>query len=580
MVSQSDMSGQDHKPSHAGGNPPYYSETSTHVAGASPAELAGDSSSYSQHPHPVSVPYQINLNDQPLGEDGEPYYPPPPSGPPPHPANAQQQQQQYYPPPPPGPPPSDQNDAHPHPLQSHPYSSAPPPSYEETGPPGSSVTFADEKNPVLPPRPSSQQGQQDQGQVPYFAPPPSQAENAGQSPAQAQAPYFAPPPGQASSGAPAASAAATQHEPYKPSASASAAGAGTAAIGVASSSNEKPAQQQQQSPQQQGSKKKTFGERLYQWGVATGVPVNKITNKLGSEAFWPTSMDKECDKAARILKSFCKDGFYTNPSGQQGPSPGHPTSPGPSGNGAKTLVKIPAEVIQRARGLAIFTTFRTGLHFSGAGGSGIVVSRLPDGSWSPPSGFLVHTLGAGFMIGLDIYDSVCVLNTEDAVRAFTRPRLSLGGEIAVVAGPVGAGKGLEGALGAGKPVWSYMKSRGFYAGVQADGTVIIQRPDANAAFYGEKKITPERILKGDIKPVPASSGSVTPQEGDIVMWPAGARQLMEVLKSAEGKKADEKLMSNLGTGPTPGDLATAEGVHPEGQQHPQAGAGLGDVKYA
>ena len=36
-----------------------------------------------------------------------------------------------------------------------------------------------------------------------------------------------------------------------------------------------------------------------------GAPVNKLTNKLGSEAFWPTTLDKESDKAARILKSFC-----------------------------------------------------------------------------------------------------------------------------------------------------------------------------------------------------------------------------------------------------------------------------------
>ena len=38
--------------------------------------------------------------------------------------------------------------------------------------------------------------------------------------------------------------------------------------------------------------------------------MNKLSNKLGSEAFWPTTLDKECDKAARILRSFCKDGFY------------------------------------------------------------------------------------------------------------------------------------------------------------------------------------------------------------------------------------------------------------------------------
>jgi len=36
-----------------------------------------------------------------------------------------------------------------------------------------------------------------------------------------------------------------------------------------------------------------------------GVPVNKLTNKIGSEAFWPSSLDNESDKSARILKSFC-----------------------------------------------------------------------------------------------------------------------------------------------------------------------------------------------------------------------------------------------------------------------------------
>ena len=43
------------------------------------------------------------------------------------------------------------------------------------------------------------------------------------------------------------------------------------------------------------------------WGAfeRLGGPVNKFTNKIGSEAFWPTTLDKESDKSARILKSFC-----------------------------------------------------------------------------------------------------------------------------------------------------------------------------------------------------------------------------------------------------------------------------------
>lgn len=177
------------------------------------------------------------------------------------------------------------------------------------------------------------------------------------------------------------------------------------------------------------------------------------------------------------------------------------------------------------------------------------------------------------MVGLDIYDCVCVLRTPEAVKAFaSRPRLSLGGEISVVAGPVGGGTSLEAALGAGKPVWSYMKSRGLYAGVAADGTVIVSRPDANAVFYGEKGITPDRILRGEVKEAPPVDAAAslagalaTDKKGDsVVMWPQGARQLMEVLKSAEGKRADERIVEEVGKGPTPGDLASTEGVRWEG----------------
>ncbi|KAK3366243.1 hypothetical protein B0T24DRAFT_638311 [Lasiosphaeria ovina] len=59
------------------------------------------------------------------------------------------------------------------------------------------------------------------------------------------------------------------------------------------------------SPGTSPSNKPTFGERLHQWSVKAGAPINKMANKLGSEAFWPSSMDLECDKAARILLSFC-----------------------------------------------------------------------------------------------------------------------------------------------------------------------------------------------------------------------------------------------------------------------------------
>ncbi|PSR81799.1 hypothetical protein BD289DRAFT_438648 [Coniella lustricola] len=320
------------------------------------------------------------------------------------------------------------------------------------------------------------------------------------------------------------------------------------------------------------SSKPTVRERLFHWSTKVGVPINKLTNKLGSEAWWPSTLDIESDKAARILQSFTKDGFYIKdtaskdsssfsssspqtPQPPQTPSTNTSTSTSPQGGPKqkpKVLVKIPQKAIESAAGLAIFTTFRTGLHISGAGGSGVLVARLPDGSWSPPSGFLVHTLGAGFMIGLDIYDCVCILRTPEAVAAFTRPRLSLGGEIGLVAGPVGAGKAVDAAVAQStKPVWGYVKSRGLYAGVQADGTVIISRPDANAAFYGLKGIKVNDILQGKV-----------PTQGQDAMWPQGGRHLMEVLKSAEGKaNVDQALLKEIHDEPTPGDFGIGDPGH-------------------
>lgn len=262
-----------------------------------------------------------------------------------------------------------------------------------------------------------------------------------------------------------------------------------------------------------------------------GAPVNKLSNKLGSEAFWPTTLDKESDKAARILRSFCKDGFYVEREKEADATTKHDGIP--KGK-QRVLQKIPTSVIKKAKGLAIFTTMRTGLWISGAGGSGILVARQENGEWSPPSGILLHTAGLGFLIGVDIYDCVVVINTEKALEAFTKIRCTLGGEVSAVAGPMGIGGVLETELHKRQaPVWNYLKSRGFYAGVQIDGTVIIERQDENARFYGQK-MTVSEILTGKARHPPRE-----------------IQTLMATIKAAQGDNVDESALPD--PEPTPGD---------------------------
>jgi lipid-binding SYLF domain-containing protein len=173
--------------------------------------------------------------------------------------------------------------------------------------------------------------------------------------------------------------------------------------------------------------------------------MNRLNNKLGSKAFWLTILDNELDKAARILNSFCKDRFYV---GEEKPTEDGTKEEArkddwmPKGK-QRVIKRILTDVIRRAKGLAIITTMRTGLWASGAGGSGVLVARKEDGLWSPPSGIMLHIDGLGFLVGVDIYDCVVVINTEKALEAFTNIRCTLGGEVSAVADPVGMGGVLE-----------------------------------------------------------------------------------------------------------------------------------------
>jgi hypothetical protein len=74
---------------------------------------------------------------------------------------------------------------------------------------------------------------------------------------------------------------------------------------------------------------------------------NKSANKLGTESFWPMSLNKENEKAAAILRAFTRDGFHVN-------------SHDRNGNNTKSLVKNPPRVRPTWSGV-VLTTIRRSL---------------------------------------------------------------------------------------------------------------------------------------------------------------------------------------------------------------------------
>lgn len=161
--------------------------------------------------------------------------------------------------------------------------------------------------------------------------------------------------------------------------------------------------------------------------------------------------------------------------------------------------------MSNAKGLAILTVLKAGFLFSGRAGSGIIVARLPDGSWSAPSAIMTAGAGVGGQIGAELTDFVFILNNKAAVDSFAQVgSITLGGNVSLAAGPVGRNAEAAGSasLKSVAAVFSYSKTKGLFAGVSLEGSVLVERRDANRNFYGQN-CKASSILSGRVEPPPS-----------------------------------------------------------------------------
>ncbi|KAL0247843.1 hypothetical protein I308_103921 [Cryptococcus tetragattii IND107] len=200
---------------------------------------------------------------------------------------------------------------------------------------------------------------------------------------------------------------------------------------------------------------------------------------MGFNSPIPVRLQEETRKAANILRSFVDV----------------------NNNGLDKV--IPRTVMERAAGFAIFTVFKAGFLFSARAGSGVVVARLPDGTWSPPSAIGLGGLGFGGQAGAEVTDFLIVLNSRSAVTSFmSAGSLTIGGNLSVAVGPLGRNAEGSGALnskGQVAAMYSYSKTKGLFGGVSVEGSVILERQDANRLAYGGSPSS-KQILSGMFDP--------------------------------------------------------------------------------
>lgn len=99
-----------------------------------------------------------------------------------------------------------------------------------------------------------------------------------------------------------------------------------------------------------------------------------------------------------------------------------------------------------------------------------------------------------------------ILNDAAAVRAFQQlGSVTLGGNLSIAAGPVGRNAEASGAANfkSVAPIFSYSKTKGLFAGVSLEGSVLIERRDANRKFYSAP-VTAKQLLTGQFPAPPAA----------------------------------------------------------------------------
>jgi len=180
------------------------------------------------------------------------------------------------------------------------------------------------------------------------------------------------------------------------------------------------------------------------------------------------------------------------------------------------LRNIPQSLLADAEGVAIVPdvvkiSFVAGLRR----GRGVLLIRDEAGAWTAPQ-FVTLTGGSvGWQAGLQATDVILVFKSRRSIQGLLNGTLTLGADAAVAAGPVGRNAAAATDIGLRSEIYTYSRSRGLFAGVSLDGSVLEVDRTANAFYYQNTGAS----LRGPNEPVPL---------------PPSALKLMERLRAYSG----------------------------------------------
>jgi len=147
--------------------------------------------------------------------------------------------------------------------------------------------------------------------------------------------------------------------------------------------------------------------------------------------------------------------------------------------------------LKNAKGLLIYPqVLKAGFILGGSGGTGVlVVKDAKNADWSEPAFYTIGSVSFGLQIGGESAEVIMMIMNQKSVDSLYSTSVKLGGDTSIAVGPVGAGA--KGAVTA--DIISFARSKGLYAGLNFEGSVLGVRGSLNKAYYG-KEVRPVEII--------------------------------------------------------------------------------------
>ncbi len=159
---------------------------------------------------------------------------------------------------------------------------------------------------------------------------------------------------------------------------------------------------------------------------------------------------------------------------------------------------IPMNILQQATCVGVVPGLIKGAFVFGAQyGQGIVTCRTGHG-WSAPVFIRMAGGSWGLQIGGQSTDLVLVAVNEHGFQDLLKSKFKIGGDAAASAGPVGRNGQAATDWKMNAELLTYSRSKGLFAGIDLDGTVVSQNSDDTEIYYGHAYPF-QSILKGSVE---------------------------------------------------------------------------------